>query len=369
MTPRTPDPSRPVAPAPEASPAHGPFHRIGVWQTAFLGDAVLTLPLIQALKAAWPGAEVHFFVRAGVEPLFAAQPELHSVRAFDKRGRDRPLAAAVRLGRSLGPAPGGEGFDLWVSPHASLRSALVAASSGVPVRVGYDRPWFNRLAYTRTAPRRFEELEEIERLMELVRPLGLNPTPPAPRLVLPGAELAAARAWRASVPGPLLGIHPGSTWPTKQWPPEYFTRVIELASASGAATAVFGGPGAETELAARIIAEAKPGPGPVLNLAGALSLPGLAAHLSQLSACLTNDSGPMHLAWVQGTPTVALFGPTVRELGFFPRGEASRVLELPLPCRPCGLHGHRSCPEGHHRCLRDLAPETAWAALAPTLRG
>jgi heptosyltransferase-2 len=320
-----------------------------VWQTAFLGDAVLTLPLVQALKAAWPGAEVHFFVRQGLETLFSAQPELASVRGFDKRGRDRSLCSAPRLGRALSR----EGFDLWISPHASFRSALVAVASGAPVRVGYDRPWWGRLAYTHPVSRRFAELEEIERLMELVRPLGLDPAPPAPRLVLPPAELEVARAWRKTVPGPLLGVHPGSTWPTKQWPAEYFTRVLELASAQGVATAVFGGPGAETELAGRIIAAARPGPGPFLNLAGTLSLPALAAHLGQLSACLTNDSGPMHLAWVQGAPTVALFGPTVRGLGFFPRGERSTVLEIDLPCRPCGL--------------QDLAPETAWAVLRPRL--
>lgn len=341
----------------------GGFRRIGVWQTAFLGDAVLTLPLLQTLAAAWPGAEVHFFVRAGVEGLFAAQPGLASVRGFAKRGPDRSLAAAVRLARSLAR----EGFDLWISPHASARSALVAALCAAPVRVGYDRPWFNRLAYTHAVPRDFDRLEEIERLMNLVRPLGLDPAPPPPRLVLPGPDLEAARAFRAAHPGPLLGIHPGSTWPTKQWPAESFARIMARAAARGVTVAVFGGPGPEEALAARIIAASGAAPDRVLNLAGGLTLPGLAAHLGVLSACLTNDSGPMHLAWVQGTPLVALFGPTVRSLGFFPRGAASTVLELPLACRPCGLHGHRACPEGHHRCMVGLDPETVWATLAPRL--
>ena len=341
------------------SAALGPFRKIGVWQTAFLGDAVLTLPLIAALKAAWPGAEIHFFVRAGIEPLFAAQPEIAAVHGFAKRGRDRSLAAAARLGLSLR----GQGFDLWISPHTSLRSAFIAALTGIPVRVGYDAPWLGAVAYTHTVSREFDRLEEIERLMGLLVPLGLDTAPPAPHLVLPGPDLEAAQALRAAHPGPLLGLHPGSTWPTKQWPLEFFADIIGRASASGATTAVFGGPGPETELAGQIIAQAAPGPGPILNLAGTLSLPGLAAHLGQLDAYLTNDSGPMHLAWVQGTPTVALFGPSSRRQWGPPGVLAlARDMTADRDCRPCtrttaGL----ACPDPV--CLSGLAVVEVFEAV------
>ena len=93
----------------------------------------------------------------------------------------------------------------------------------------------------------------------------------------------------------------------------------------------------------------------------------LAACLRFLDVYVSNDSGPMHLAWIQDVPLVALFGPTTRALGFFPRGPASRVLELDLPCRPCGLHGGKRCPLGTHACLRDLAPETVWRAVREAL--
>ena len=93
----------------------------------------------------------------------------------------------------------------------------------------------------------------------------------------------------------------------------------------------------------------------------------LRATLGRLDAYITGDSGPMHLSWAQGTPTLAVFGPTVKNLGFFPRGEHSRVLETALPCRPCGLHGPKACPEGHHRCMTDITPETAWDAASALL--
>ncbi|MDD3311642.1 glycosyltransferase family 9 protein [Pseudodesulfovibrio sp.] len=334
--------------------------KIAVWQTAFLGDAVLTLPLLRALNLRFPEAEVHFFVRRGFEPLFAAQPGVTAVRGFDKRGAQKSLPAAVRLGRALGR----EGFDLWIGTHKSLRSALVAGSTGIVRRVGYDAPWFNRLAYTDVVPRRFDELEEVERLFQLLRPLGIKTPAPEATLVLPEDARAAANGFWAGYTArrPVLGIHPGSTWPTKCWPVEYFGEVARRARKAGARVLVFGGPG-EEPVAARVAALARrdgdDGDG-IADLSGKLSLPELAAYLGKCDACLTNDSGPMHLAWVQGAPLTALFGPTVRSLGFFPRGKGSTVMEIPLDCRPCGLHGPRKCPLDHHRCMGDLSPDAVW---------
>ncbi len=341
------------------------IRKIGVWQTAFLGDAVLTLPLLRALKARYPDAAIHFFVRSGFESLFSAQPEISAVHGFAKRGAQKSLSAAVRLGWELGR----QDFDLWIGTHKSFRSALVAASTGIPRRIGYNAPWFNRLAYTETVARRFDELEEIERLFELVRPLGITTPAPEVELVLPAeARQAAADFWAERCGDkPVLGIHPGSTWPTKCWPVPYFSEIVSRAVAGGAQVLVFGGPGEEA-VAAKILAGAGlPYGAEVVNLAGKLSLPELAAYLGRLDAYLTNDSGPMHLAWVQKVPLVALFGPTVRALGFFPRGDSSTVAETPLDCRPCGLHGPRKCPLDHHDCMRKLTPDKVWDHLRSKL--
>lgn len=339
------------------------YKKIGIWQTAFLGDAVLTLPLVAALKARFPDAEIHFYVREGVQSVFASQPELAGVHGFAKRGGQKSLGAAWRLGREIGS----QGFDLWISAHRSFRSALVSMGTGIKRRIGYDTPWFNKLAYTETVSRRFDEMDEIERLFELAKPLGIDLPAPKARLRAPESELEAARAFRASLgDAPLLGVHPGSTWPTKCWKPEHFAQIIRLATEAGAKVAVFAGPG-ETELAQSIMRDSG-GPGAsVVDLAGKLSLPGLTAHLSVLDACLTNDSGPMHLTWMQGVPLTAVFGPTVRSLGFFPRGEKSSVMEVDMACRPCGLHGHKRCPEGHHDCMKQVTPEMVWEDLRPKL--
>ena len=335
---------------------------IGVWNTAFLGDAVLTLPLLHTLRAAYPEAPIHFHVRAGLEGLFAAQPELASVHGFDKRGHHRGLAAAYAYGRGLAR----QGMDLWISAHTSLRSALVARWTSAPVRVGYSSPAWNRFFYTNLVDRAFDRMEEVERLLRLVRPLGVTELITEPCLVLP--EDAHAKAEKIVTPlkadGPVLGVHPGSTWPTKMWPLEYFADILRRADAAGARVLILAGPN-ETKLAAALLEQAG-NPASAMNLAGQLDLPALAAVLGRLDAYLTNDSGPMHLAWVQNTPVTAVFGPTTRSLGFFPRGR-SRVMEIDLPCRPCSLHGPKQCPENHHRCMREVTPDMVWESLSGQL--
>lgn len=341
------------------------YQKIGVWQTAFLGDSVLTLPLLRALKDRYPDAEIHFFVRAGVESIFEAQPEITQVHSFDKRKGQKSLSAAVRLGREIGKM----GFDLWISPHKSLRSALVSRATGIKRRIGYDSPWYNRLAYTETVSRRFEELAEIERLMQLLKPLGIDGPAPKAELVISDAAKADAEQFWADLGDdrPVLGLNPGSTWPTKCWPIDYFSEIVRKGVEAGAHVIVFAGPG-EEGVAGQVIDGALADPSRVTNLAAKLSLPQLAAYLGKLDAYLTNDSGPMHLAWSQDVPLVALFGPTVEKLGFFPRGENSTVLEVSeLVCRPCGLHGPRKCPKDHFKCMRELTPDKVWAVLRTKL--
>lgn len=336
---------------------YGGMRRIGVWNTAFLGDAVLTLPLLHTLRGLYPKAELHYWVRKGVGALFSAQPCLTAVHEFDKRGAQGGGGGVFGLGRHLA----GQGFDLWVNAHTSLRSGLVARATGARMRIGYDRPWYNRLLHTHVVSRRFEELDEIERLLQLTLPLRPEKLETWPELVLPpDARERAAAYWKANVSAPVLGMHPGSVWATKRWPAAYFAEVARRAVAGGAHVMLFAGPG-EVEVAHEVARLAgMEGSPALLDVAGSLSLVDLGAYLGRLDCYLSNDSGPMHIAWAQRTPVTAVFGPTVRRLGFYPRGEGATVLETSLDCRPCGLHGPPRCPLGHHRCMNDVTPDMVW---------
>lgn len=360
--------------------------RIAVWNTAFLGDAVLTLPLIRAVREAWPQAGLDFYVRQGLGALFAAQSTVSAVHEVSRA--ERSPGGMWRLSRRIVR----ERYHIWIGAHGSHRSSLFAVLSGAPVRVGYDGSWHRRLAYTHMVDRAFGRLDEVERLLELLRPLhvlragkadAMTPAgwagaawPPVwpdiwPSIELPQTALDDAAAFWATLPDrPVLGMHPGSVWGTKRWTEEGFAAVARQAVEAGVTLVLFAGPGeermAEAVLARSGLDAAHP---QVHNMAGRLDLPRLAAWLRRLDCYLTNDSGPMHLAWMQHVPVVALFGPTVRELGFYPRGVAE-VVELPpgeLACRPCGLHGPQACPRGDHACMTRITPERVWAALRPHL--
>lgn len=347
--------------------------RIAVWNTAFLGDALLTLPLIQAIKQHFPQAKIDYYVRKGLKELFIEHPDLEKVFEVDKTKKSFlgfcPLRSFKKI-RALGQKIAERKYAIWVSAHTSLRSTLIAELSAAPIKIGYDSGILSRLVYTHTVQRRFNSLEEIERLLQLAKPLGINDFTPEtawPLLSLPAtANNRAAAIWQDKVKGPVLGLHPGSVWPTKRWPAEYFAQTARLAAENGAQVMLFCGPG-EEEQARQVKNLSGLGPEQLIDLSGQLNLPELAACIERLNCYLTNDSGPMHMAWALKTPTIAIFGPTTRALGFFPRGEDSRVLEVNLRCRPCGLHGHKKCPKKHHNCMREILPDQAWQAVAEKL--
>jgi heptosyltransferase-2 len=342
--------------------------RIAVWNTAFLGDAVLTLPLIRSLRLRFPEAETHFYVRGGLEDLFRPHPDLNAVFGYAKDGRfsDGLITQARRAAARR--------YDLWISAHGSFRSGLIAALAGADERIGYAGPVWNKVLYTKTVDRRFEEMHEIDRLLELLRPLGDGPRADWPEIALDPASARNAEEWLTRLTGPVLGMHPGSVWATKRWPAEYYAEVGARALAHGASVLLFAGKGEEAvSQAVRALIADKPGgraaekQGRLHDFGGRLSLPELAAFLGRLSCYLGNDSGPMHLAWAQRRPVTAVFGPTVEKLGFFPRGKDTSVIEKDLPCRPCGLHGPAACPLRHHRCMRDIRPDEVWDNVRPKL--
>lgn len=185
-------------------------------------------------------------------------------------------------------------------------------------------------------------------------PAGRAPEPaPAP----PFAHLAGR-----DPAGPCLGLAPGARWAPKRWPQESFAELLRgFRRRSAAPVRIFLGPqerwfaGSELERAAAAAG--------AVEVVREADLVDLAAALGGCSTLVTNDSGLLHLAEAAGTPVLALFGPTVREFGYFPCLPQSRALEERLACRPCSRNGKRACWRRDHACLRRLAPTRVLAAL------
>jgi len=317
-----------------------------VIQTAFLGDVVLTTPLLAAL------AEVHGPVDVVTNPLAAALLETHpavgTVIRYDKRGADRGLRGVWRLGRRLRARR----YARVYLPHGSWRSAALAFLTGARERIGFADS-AAATTYTRRVARP-AAAHEVERLLELA---GTGSAPPV-LLELTADDRSAADAWlreRGLGPG-FVALAPGSIWGTKRWP-----GYAELASRLDARVVIVGGR-EDVALAETVAAAAA---GRAHSAAGVLGLRASAALIARAAVLVTNDSAPLHLATAVGTPIVAVFGPTVPAFGFGPRGTRDRVIEHPsLPCRPCSSHGPQVCPLGHHRCMREVSVESVVAAVA-----
>jgi heptosyltransferase-2 len=333
-----------------------------VVQTGFLGDMVLTTPLLARLAARGP---VHVVATPASAPLLAGHPAVTSVLVYDKRGADRGAAGLWRVARAL-RATGARHAYL---AQGSMRSAALAALAGIPERVGFTTS-AGRWLYSQRVPYR-AGLHHARRVWLLGGPGPDAEAPPLRPALLPGAADAEAAARLLAGAGlaasaPLLALAPGSAWGTKRWP-AYPALAAALADAPrwrDTPLVVVGGAG-DAPLAAAI-AEARPAGGaPVLDATGRLSLLGTAALLARCAALVSNDSLPVHLASAMGTPTVALFGPTVPGMGFGPLAPASVALGHPaLPCRPCHAHGPHRCPLGHFRCMHDLPVAAVLDALA-----
>jgi len=308
-----------------------------VIQTAFLGDVVLTTGLLSALASRYGPVDV--LVTPAALPLLATHPAVRQVLTYDKRGRDRGLTAWWRLARTLRDRRYARAY----LPHRSLRSAALARAALIPVRIGFA-DGSGAFLYSQRVPRPAGG-HEAERLLALA---GSATAPAEVHLELTEDDRAEAYAWLASrgIGDGFVAVAPGSIWGTKRWP--WFADLVRLLKGR---IVVIGGP-ADREAAQRVVDAA---PERVADAAGSVTLRVSAAILERAGVLVTNDSAPLHLASATGTPTVAIFGPTVPGFGFGPRAPRSAIIErTDLACRPCSAHGPAKCPLGHHRCMREI---------------
>jgi heptosyltransferase-2 len=323
-----------------------------VIQTSFLGDMVLTTPLLAELASRGP---VDVVATPASAPLLANHPAVRDVVVFDKRGSSGGIGGLWRFARDLRRRSNGEPRDTDTAylAQGSFRSAALARLVGVGERVGFDTS-AGRQLYTRRVRYR-RDRHHAERLWRLAT--GDAAADPAPETVRPRLypgddERAAVDALLKPLPrdgATLLALAPGSVWGTKRWP-QFAALAARLAPLHR--IVVIGGHD-DAELAAEIARAA--GAERVLDATGRLSLLASAELLRRCVALVTNDSAPQHLASAMDTPTLTIFGPTVAEFGFGPLATKHAVIgHATLHCRPCDPHGPRVCPLSHWRCMKEL---------------
>ncbi len=327
------------------------FHRILVIQTAFLGDVILTLPLIQSVKERFPDASIDVVVTPLAAGLFANHPAVTRVIAYDKRGKDRGIRGFRKLRRQIIA----EKYDLALVPHRSMRSALLGGTSGIPVKIGFDRS-AGRFLLSHIVTYR-PDIHEIERNLSLLTALGIHNGSRVRPSLYPGEqdrEAIQEMIRKSSLNGQreLIAIAPGTIWNTKRWLKERFAETARRICEEGRSVVLIGSH-ADRALCEEIKNLA--GTPFVLNTAGSLTLLQSAEMIRRCRIIISNDSAPMHMAVAVRTPVVAIFGATVPAFGFAPYGEHDVVIEiLGLSCRPCSVHGGHVCPIKTFDCMRNI---------------
>ena len=288
-------------------PAQAP-RRILVIRTDRLGETLLNLPILVALKRAFPSAFVTWMVNPALVELLRDAPGVDQVIGYRDERRLAWWMRALHLARRLR----GERFDLVLISNCKKEFHAAAWLAGIPQRVGYDRKWGGLLTHRIPDRKALGERHELEYNLELLNALQVA-APPAPALQLSVSKEAEAQivhllqSLGVMKTDRLVAIHPWTSNPTKQWPVERFSTLItRLTQLAGVRPVLIGGP----EDQARASELMQNQGDRVLSVVGRLSLTALAALLQKARLLLSNDSGPGHLAAAVGTPTVVLFGTT-----------------------------------------------------------
>ena len=339
------------------------YHRILLSRMKFIGDVVLTTPVIRSLRNAYPGAFIAYMGEKNAVSLLERNPCLDEIIPFDfSRAAFVEQARVVMLLRR-------RRFDLALDLFGNPRSALVTFLSGAPVRVGPDRKGRGRL-YTVRVSDDGRPKSAIEFHNQSLRAVGIPVSSNTTEVFVTADERERMRGLlgREHPPldtgRPIVGIHPGATWPAKHWPVERFAALAERLMTSGVQVLVTAGTGDDRTLDAL----RRNVPGPLRTMEG-LPLRQLAALLALCSAFVCNDAGPMHIAAAVGTPTIGLFGPGEEDI-WFPYNPAlgHRALRKDVPCHPCHLDVCNREASGYMECMALLTVDEVFAAVQQALR-
>ncbi len=311
-----------------------------VIQTAFIGDVVLATSLAEKLHSFFPEAQIDFLLRKGNEGLLANHPYITNVLVWNKKQKYRSLWQLLKIIRH-------SNYDKVINVQRYAATGLLTIFSGAKDRIGFDKNPLS-FAYTKKVKHVITNGENLPH--EVERNFGLiNDFTDAsifkPRLYPSEENFEAVAHYKQKS---YICIAPASVWYTKQYPADKWQDLIEHLPES-LTIYLLGGP---SELAlCQSIAEQVQHPG-VSVLAGKLNFLESAALMRDAVMNYVNDSAPMHFASAMNAPVTVVYCSTIPAFGYGPLSDRSIIVQTAekLACRPCGLHGHKACPEGHFKC-------------------
>ncbi len=331
--------------------------RILIIQTAFLGDVILSTPLVKTLRELFPDSCISFLLIPETKNVLVNNPYLDEILIYDKR-REKGMRGFLRMVREIKS----RGFDLAIIPHRSLRSALLAYFSRIPKRIGFDRSTGSFLFTQRITY--LSDIHESDRNFSLVLGFSYPSISVFPEIFPSPDDYTYARKLLQDSgireEDKIVGIAPGSVWATKRWLLERFAEVSDLLQIKAGVKVIFLGSEDDRKLCQEIAHQMETTP---LILAGKTDILQSAAIISLCKVILSNDSAPVHIASAMKKPVVEIFGSTIPEFGFAPLGDNYTIIQKKMECRPCGIHGRRKCPKKHFRCMKEITTEEVFKAV------
>ncbi len=313
------------------------MERILIIQTAFLGDVILATPVVSELARLFPNCKIDVLVRKGNESLLSNNSKINEILILDKKApKIQSLKKLIKIIRS-------KKYDEVINLHRFASTGILTAFSGAKSKVGFDKNPMS-FAYSIKIKHSMTGQHEVERNLACVAHHGASSFI-KPELFPSESDFQKVMPF---IQEKYYCLAPASVWFTKQLP---IPKWIELANqlANEGKVYLIGGP-ADRDLCESILG--KTNGSHIENLAGNFTLLESAALMKHAKRNYVNDSGPMHICSAMNSPTTAFYCSTIPDFGFGPLADDSEINEtnLDLSCRPCGLHGFKSCPKNHFDC-------------------
>jgi len=320
--------------------------KILVIQTAFPGDAILTLPLIQELKKKKPEYLIDVLCIPSTLEIFAASPYVNSAIPFDKKGKQKSIVAFIRFIKQLRSNK----YEIVYSPHRSLRSAIIALNLSAKETYGFENSSL-KFAFKKTV-KYDPTAHEVKRNLEFIGDnYGADKWKIIPEIIVSAeSKNKVQHFFSENKIDKFITIAPGSVWETKKYPSEYFKQIVEHFTNLKYQIILIGG----TE--DKILCEALKKEN-VYITAGDFSFVETIELLKNALLLICNDSAPTHLGMCADIPVLTIYCSTVPQFGFYPYNKKSDYISFDdLICKPCGIHGFSKCPIDTFDCAKLLVP-------------
>jgi len=336
--------------------------KILIIQTAFPGDAILTLPMIQQLKKRHPGFLIDVLCIPSTSEIFKSSPFVNSVWEFDKREKHKSVFAMLKFVKEIKK----NNYLNIYCPHRSLRSAFITLQLGVKETYGFDNSSL-KFAFRNVIPYNYAA-HEVQRNLELIgEEIGNDDWKVLPEIKISNKiqKKISEFVSKNNLEEKLIAMAPGSVWQTKRYPVEHFIGIVKFLLEKKYKVVIIGGT-YDKQISSQIVSEFHE---QVIDECGEFSFIENIELLKHAKLLICNDSAPTHLGMCADIPVLTIYCSTVPEFGFYPyNGKSKSISYNELSCKPCGIHGYNSCPISTFECGNLLKPDIVIKTIEEMIR-